>query len=76
MVVVVVAVVVGLDIIVVVGLVAVIDGHRNLTLKFNQNWVNNKSYIVVVVVVIVVIVSVLLLLLIQSALSQLLLIQF
>ena len=41
-VVVVVVVVVGLDVIVVVvGLVAVIDGHRNLTLKFSQNWVNN-----------------------------------
>ena len=48
------------------GLVVVaIVGHRNLTLKFGQNWVNNKSYIVVVVVV-VVIVSVLLLLLIQK----------
>ena len=61
---VVVVVVVGLDVVVVVvGLVAVIDGHRNLTLKFNQNWVNNKSYIVVVVVI----VSVLLLLLNQKA---------
>ena len=45
---------------VVVGLVvAVIVGHRNLTLRFGQNWVNNKSNIVVAVVVIV---SVLLLL--------------
>ena len=46
------------------GLVVVaIVGHRNLTLKFGQNVVNNKSYIVGVVVVNV---SVLLLLLIQK----------
>ena len=50
--------------VVVVGVVVVIIGHRNLTLKFGQNWVNNKSYIIFVVVV--VIVSVLLLLLIQT----------
>ena len=46
-----------------VCVVVVIVGHRNLTLKFGQNWVNNKSYIVVVVVVIVL---ALLLLLIQK----------
>ena len=37
---------------VVVGLVVVvfvIVGHRKLTLKFGQNWVIKKSYIVVVV---------------------------
>ena len=45
---------------VVVGVDVVIVGHSNLTLKFGQNWVNNKSYIVVAVAV-VVIVSVLLL---------------
>ena len=33
------------------GLVVVaIVGHRNLTLKFGQNWVSIKSYIVVVIV--------------------------
>ena len=47
----------------VVGVVVVIVGHRILTLRFCQNWVNNKSYIVVAVVVIV---SVLLLLFIQK----------
>ena len=49
-----------------VGLVVVfvIFGHKNLTLKFGQNWVNVKSYIVVAVVV--VIFSVLFLLLIQK----------
>ena len=35
---------------VVVGLVVVIVGHRNITLKFCQNLNNNKSYVVVVVV--------------------------
>ena len=42
--VVVVLVVVG---VVVVFLVFIIVGHTNLTLKFGQNWVNNKCYIVV-----------------------------
>ena len=56
---------VGAVVVFVVGglVVVAIVGHINLTLKFGQNWVNNKSYIVVVVVVIV---SVLLLLLIQE----------
>ena len=35
--------------VVVVGGVVIIVGHRNLTLKFGQNWVSNKWYIVVVV---------------------------
>ena len=36
--------------VVVIGVVVVIIvGHRNLTLKSGQNWVNNKGYIVVVV---------------------------
>ena len=37
----------------VVGVVVVIIifGHRNLTLKFGQIWVNNESYIFVVVIV-------------------------
>ena len=49
-VVVVVFVVVGL----VVGLVVgIIPRQRNLTLKFGQNCINNKSYIVVAAVVIV-----------------------
>ena len=49
-------------VVVVVAVVFVINvGHKNLTLKFGQNWVNDKSYIVVVVIV-----SVLLLLLIQK----------
>ena len=62
-VVVVVFVVVGL--VVVVGVVVlIIVGHRNLTLKFDQNWVTNKSYIAVVVVVVIILV--LLLLLIQK----------
>ena len=51
--------------VVVVVVVVDIVGHRNLTLKFGQNCVNNELYIVVVVVI-VVIVSVLLLLLIQK----------
>ena len=34
---------------VVVFVIANIIGHKNLTLKFNQNFVNNKWYIVVVV---------------------------
>ena len=45
----------------VVVVVVIVVGHRNITLKFDQNWVNNESYIVVVVVVIV-----LVLLLIQN----------
>ena len=39
--------------VVLVCVVVVVFGHRNLTLKFGQNCVNNKSYIVVGVVVIV-----------------------
>ena len=35
-------------VVVVVGVVVVIVGDRNLTLKFGKNWVHNKSYIVVV----------------------------
>ena len=50
-------------IVVVFVVVVTIVGHKNLTLKFGQNCVNNKSYIVVGVVVIV---SVSLLLLIQK----------
>ena len=44
MVVVVVAVfvVVGLVVVVVGVVVSIIVGHRNLTLMFGQNWVNNK----------------------------------
>ena len=53
-----VVVVVVVFVFVVVGLVVdggvVIVSHRNLTLKFGQNWVNNKSYIVVFVVIIIV----------------------
>ena len=52
----VVIVVVVVDVVVVccvavVGVVFVFVGHKNLTLKFGQNWVNNKSYDVVVVIV-------------------------
>ena len=48
-----VAVVVFVVGLVVVGVVVVIIvGHINLTLKFGQNWVNNKSYIVVVIVLV------------------------
>ena len=50
--VVVVFVVVGL--LVVGGVVVVIVGHRNLASKFDQNWVNNKSYILVVVFIVLV----------------------
>ena len=39
--------------VVLVCVVVVIFGNRTLTLKFGQNCVNNKSYIVVGVVVIV-----------------------
>ena len=42
--------------------VVIIVGHKPLTLKFGQNWVNNKGYIVVVVLISLV----LLLLLIQK----------
>ena len=42
--------------------VVIIVGHKNLTLKFGRNWVNNKEYIVAVVFIVVV----LLLLLIQK----------
>ena len=34
--------------------VVIIVGPRNLTLKFGQNWVNNKLYIVVVVFIVLV----------------------
>ena len=40
-------------VVVVFIVVVTIVGHKNLTLKFGQNCVNNKSYIVVGVVVIV-----------------------
>ena len=49
-------------IVVVVFVVLIIVGHKNLTLKFGQNWVNDKLYIVVVVFIDLV----LLLLLIQK----------
>ena len=49
-------------VVVVVVVVVIIVGHKNLTLKFGQNWVNNKGYIVVVVFIVLV----LLLLLIQK----------
>ena len=52
MVVIVVVVFVVLSLFVIVGVVVVIVGHRNLASKFDQNWVNNKSYIVVVVVIV------------------------
>ena len=35
-------------VLVVVVFVVITIGHKNLTLKFDQNWVNNKSFIVVV----------------------------
>ena len=38
------------------GVVVTIVGHRNLTLKFGQKWVNDKRYIVIVVVVVLVLV--------------------
>ena len=43
--------VVGLFVVGGVVVVAIV-GHRNLTLKFGQNWVKNKSYNVVVVVIV------------------------
>ena len=46
-----------------VVVVIVILGHKNLTSKFGQNWVNDKGYIVVVVFIVLV----LLLLLIQKS---------
>ena len=49
--------------VVVVVVVVIVVGHKNLNLKFGQNWVNDEGCIVVVVVFIV---SVLLLLLIQK----------
>ena len=49
----------------VVGLLVVVGvaivGHRNLTLKFGQNWGNNKQCIVVVVVIVLVLLLLLLL---------------
>ena len=57
---VVVVVVVTTTTVVIVFVVVIIVGHKNLTLKFGQNWVNIKGYIVVVVFI------VLLLLLIQK----------
>ena len=53
-VVVVVIVVVGVIVVVVFVVVVTIVGHKNLTLKFGQNWVNNKWYIVVVVFIVLV----------------------
>ena len=35
-------------VVIVVVVVVIIVGHKNLTLKFGQNWVNNNWYIVVV----------------------------
>ena len=32
------------DVIVIFVIVIIIVGHKNLTLKFGQNWVNNKGY--------------------------------
>ena len=49
-------------VVVVVVFVVIIVGHKNLTLKFGQNWVNNKLYIVGVVFIVLL----LLLLLIQK----------
>ena len=46
-------VVVVVVVILVVVVVVIIVGHRNLTLKFGQNWVNTKWSIVVVVIVLV-----------------------
>ena len=43
-------VVVVVVVVVVGGVVVAIVGHRNLTLKFGQNWVSIKSNIVVVIV--------------------------
>ena len=39
---------------VVFSVVVTIVGHKNPTLKFGQNWVNNKGYIVVVVFILLV----------------------
>ena len=39
-------------VVVVLIVVVIIVGHKNLTLKFVQNWVNNKWYIVVVVFIV------------------------
>ena len=52
--------VVGL--VVVVAVVVINVGHKNLALKFGQNWVNDKLYIVVVLFIVLV----LLLFLIQT----------
>ena len=41
-------------VVVVFIVVVTIVGHKNLTLKFGQNWVNNKWYIVVVVFIVLV----------------------
>ena len=56
-------VVVVVVVIFVIFVVVVINiGHNTVTLKFGQNWVNNKLYIVVVVFIVIV----LLMLLIQK----------
>ena len=55
-------VVVVIVVVVVVFVVVIIVGHKNLTLKFGQNWVNIKGYIVVLVFIVLI----LLLLLIQK----------
>ena len=47
-VVVVVVVIVVVVVLIVVGLDVIIVGHRNLTLKFGQNWANNSRDIVIV----------------------------
>ena len=39
-------------VVVVVVFVVIIVGHKNLTLKFGQNLVNNKWYIVLVIVLV------------------------
>ena len=46
-------------VVVVVGLVVVVIvvGHRNITLKFDQNWVNNELYIVVVIVLVLLLIQ-------------------
>ena len=40
--------------VVVVFVVVIIVGHKNLTLKFGQNWVNNKGCIIVLVFIVLV----------------------
>ena len=41
-----------LDVVVIVDVVVIIFVLKNLTLKFGQNWVNNKEYIVLVVFIV------------------------